>query len=93
MLGSCWEPSSSGWPKQAQKREANKSKTNDEKIDKWDRNFSVIQKEVSAFIDVSNPKTIRLYTTELRKILDDVTLLNKIVENLLKRNLKYGLCN
>ena len=52
-----------------------------EKIDKWDRNFSVIQKEVSAFIDVSNPKTIRLYTTELRKILDDVTLLNKIVES------------
>ncbi len=52
-----------------------------EKVDKWERNFSGIQKEVSAFIDVSNPKTIRLYTTELRKILDDVTLLSKIVES------------
>ena len=52
-----------------------------EKVDKWERNFSGIQKEVSAFIDVSNPKTIRLYTTELRKILDDVTYLGKIVES------------
>tara|TARA_Y100001963_G_C6743526_1_gene430278 strand:+ start:520 stop:1077 length:558 start_codon:yes stop_codon:yes gene_type:complete len=52
-----------------------------EKIEKWERNFSEIQKEVSAFIDVSNPKTIRLYTTELRRILDDVTFLGKVVES------------
>jgi methyl-accepting chemotaxis protein len=42
--------------------------------------YKVISDKVDAFVDVSNPKTIRLYTTELRKILDDVTFLGKMVE-------------
>jgi predicted nucleic acid-binding Zn-ribbon protein len=42
--------------------------------------YVVISEKVDAFVDVSNPKTIRLYTTELRKILDDVTFLGKMVE-------------
>ena len=32
------------------------------------------------FVDVSNPKTIRLYTNELRSILDNMTRLSKIVD-------------
>lgn len=42
--------------------------------------YEVISDKVDAFVDVSNPKTIRLYTKELRKILDDVTFLGKMVE-------------
>ena len=42
--------------------------------------YEVISHKVDAFVDVSNPKTIRLYTTELRQILDDVTFLGKMVE-------------
>ena len=43
--------------------------------------YEVISDKVDTFVDVSNPKTIRLYTTELRKILDDVTFLGKMVES------------
>jgi|TARA_B100000029_G_scaffold447397_1_gene469129 uncharacterized phage infection (PIP) family protein YhgE len=53
----------------------------DSKVDEWDKAYSKIQEEVQTFVDVSNPKTIRLYTSELRKILDDVTFLGKIVES------------
>jgi len=44
------------------------------------KEYEVISDKVDTFVDVSNPKTIRLYTTELRKILDDVTFLGKMVE-------------
>ena len=42
--------------------------------------YEVISNKVDVFVDVSNPETIRLYTTELRKILDDITFLGRIVE-------------
>ena len=48
--------------------------------DKWDERYQSIEKDVSAFVDVSNPKTIRLYTKELRNILDNMSRLTKIVE-------------
>ena len=48
--------------------------------DKWDERYSKIDKDVSAFVDVSNPKTIRLYTKELRKILDDIGFLSKLIQ-------------
>ena len=35
---------------------------------------------LSVFVDVSNPKTIRLYTNELRSILDNMGRLSKIVD-------------
>lgn len=52
----------------------------DETLDNIMGEYEVISEQVDAFVDVSNPKTIRLYTTELRKILDDVTFLGKMVE-------------
>tara|TARA_B100000029_G_C17208080_1_gene826966 strand:+ start:182 stop:745 length:564 start_codon:yes stop_codon:yes gene_type:complete len=42
--------------------------------------YEVISNKVDVFVDVSNPETIRLYTTELRKILDDITLLSRMVQ-------------
>ena len=46
----------------------------------WDVRYKEIDEKVSAFVDVSNPKTIRLYTNELRSILDNMTRLSKIVD-------------
>ena len=46
----------------------------------WDSNYQIITDKVYSFEKVSDPKTIRLYVKELNKILDDVTLLGKIVE-------------
>ena len=37
--------------------------------EKWDK----INADVEQFVEVSNPKTIRFYVSELRKILDDMT--------------------
>ena len=50
-------------------------------LDVWDSNYQIITDKVYAFEKVSDPKTIRLYVTELNKILDDVTFLGKIVES------------
>ena len=44
--------------------------------EKWDK----INADVEQFVEVSNPKTIRFYVSELRKILDDMTRLSKIIE-------------
>ena len=42
--------------------------------------YEVISEQVDTFVDVSNPKTIRLYTKELRKILDDISFLSKLIQ-------------
>ena len=47
----------------------------------WDSNYQIITDKVYAFEKVSDPKTLRLYVKELNKILDDVTLLGKVVES------------
>ena len=51
------------------------------KMDEWNESYKVIEEDVSAFVKVSDPKTIRLYVKELNKILDDITFLGKIVES------------
>ena len=50
-------------------------------VNVWDSNYQIITDKVYALEKVSDPKTIRLYVTELNKILDDVTFLGKIVES------------
>jgi len=52
----------------------------DEQADKWDVRYKEIDDKVSVFVDVSNPKTIRLYTNELRSILDNMGRLSKIID-------------
>ena len=52
----------------------------DEQVSEWDKRYSKIDKDVSAFVDVSNPNTIRMYTKELRDILDNMTRLSRIID-------------
>ena len=42
--------------------------------------YEVISEQVNTFVDVSNPETIRLYTKELRRILDDIKFLHTLIE-------------
>ena len=44
--------------------------------EKWEK----INSDVEQFVEISNPKTIQFYVSELRKILDDMTRLSKIIE-------------
>ena len=53
----------------------------DETLDNIMGEYEVISEQVDAFVDISNPKTIRLYVTELRKILDEIHFLGKMVES------------
>ena len=41
--------------------------------------FKQISSDVAAFKKISDPKTIRSYVTELNKILDDITLLDRLI--------------
>jgi len=50
------------------------------KMDEWNESYKAIEEDVSAFIKVSDPKTIRLYVKELNKILDDIHFLGKMLK-------------
>ena len=52
----------------------------EKKMVEYDVRYEKIEKDVSTFVDVSNPKTIRMYTTELRSILDNMSRLSKIID-------------
>jgi archaellum component FlaC len=52
----------------------------DETLDNVMGEYEVISDKVNAFVDVSNPETIRLYTKELRKIIDDIKFLHSLIE-------------
>jgi len=53
----------------------------DETLDNIMGEYEVISEQVDAFVDISNPKTIRLYTKELRRILDDIKFLHVLIES------------
>jgi len=53
----------------------------DETLDNIMGEYEVISEQVDAFVDVSNPETIRLYTKELRRILDDIKFLHVLIES------------
>ena len=53
----------------------------DETLDNIMGEYEVISEQVDAFVDISNPKTIRFYTTELRKLLDDIKFLHVLIES------------
>jgi hypothetical protein len=50
-------------------------------IREWEESYGAIEEDVATFVRVSDPKTIRLYVTELRKILDEIHFLGKMVES------------
>ena len=51
------------------------------KIDEWEESYDAIHKDVSTFVKVSDPTTIRLYVKELNKILDEIHFLGRMVES------------
>ena len=53
----------------------------DETLDNIMGEYEVISEQVDAFVDISNPETIRLYTKELRRILDDIKFLHVLIES------------
>ena len=52
----------------------------EERLVEYDKKYEKIEHDVPTFVDVSNPKTIRLYTKELRDILDNMSRLSKIID-------------
>ena len=50
-------------------------------LDNIKSEYDVISEQVDAFVDLSNPKTIRFYTTELRRLLDDIKFLHVLIES------------
>ena len=55
----------------------------EEKMVEYDARYEKIEKDVSTFVDVSNPKTIRLYTKELRRVRSDLgNILDKELETI-----------
>jgi len=52
-----------------------------ETLDNIKSEYDVISEQVDAFVDLSNPKTIRFYTTELRRLLDDIKFLHVLIES------------
>ena len=52
----------------------------EERLVEYEKKYEKIEKDVSTFVDVSNPKTIRMYTKELRDILDNMSRLSKIID-------------
>jgi len=53
----------------------------DELLDNLMSEYEVISDKVNVFADVSNPETIRKYTKELRKIIDDIKFLHILIES------------
>ena len=52
-----------------------------ETLDNIKSEYDVISEQVDTFVDVSNPETIRFYTTELRRLLDDIKFLHVLIES------------
>jgi len=50
-------------------------------LDNIKSEYDVISEQVDIFVDLSNPKTIRFYTTELRRLLDDIKFLHVLIES------------
>tara|TARA_Y100000310_G_scaffold179341_1_gene179299 strand:+ start:55 stop:636 length:582 start_codon:yes stop_codon:yes gene_type:complete len=53
----------------------------DQFVDKLSIDYDSIKKDVDAFIEVSNPETIRRYIEELDKILTDIKFLDVLIES------------
>ena len=52
----------------------------EEQVNTWDSNYQIITDKVYSFEKVSDPKTIRLYVTELNKLLDDMNRLGTLID-------------
>ena len=50
-------------------------------MDELYADYVLIKNDVDAFVEVSNPETIRHYVKELNKMLDDLEFLNNIIQS------------
>ena len=53
----------------------------DETLDNIMGEYEIISEKVDVFVDVTNPETVQAYTTELRRILDDIKFLHVLIES------------
>ena len=50
-------------------------------IEKWSSEYEQVSNNLSLYMEVADPQTVRFYVRELNKILDDITFLNNLVES------------
>ena len=52
-----------------------------QEIEKWSSEYEQVSSNLSLYMEVADPQTVRFYVKELNKILDDITFLNNLVES------------
>ena len=52
-----------------------------QEIGKWSSEYEQVNKNLSQYMEVADPQTVRFYVKELNKILDDITFLNNLVRS------------
>ena len=52
-----------------------------QEIEKWSSEYEQVNKNLSQYMEVADPQTVRFYVKELNKILDDITFLNNLVRS------------
>ena len=50
-----------------------------QEIEKWSSEYEQVSNNLSLYMEVADPQTVRFYVRELNKILDDITFLNNLV--------------
>ena len=52
-----------------------------QEIEKWSSEYEQVSRNLSQYMEIADPQTVRFYVRELNKILDDITFLNNLVES------------
>ena len=52
-----------------------------QEIEKWSSEYEQVSSNLSLYMEVADPQTVRFYIKELNKILDDITFLNNLVKS------------
>ena len=52
-----------------------------QEIEKWSSEYEQVSRNLSQYMEIADPQTVRFYVKELNKILDDITFLNNLVKS------------
>ena len=52
-----------------------------QEIEKWSSEYEQVSSNLSLYMEIADPQTVRFYVRELNKILDDITFLNNLVKS------------
>ena len=52
-----------------------------QEIEKWSSEYEQVSNNLSLYMEIADPQTVRFYIRELNKILDDITFLNNLVKS------------